>query len=101
MDTSAVDAVIGERVHQLMWRGKVSQVDLAKILGFDQAALSRRLRGRTAWKVTELLLVAEQFGTTLEDLVPSREEIAALPAQMRRVAGENSGAEFRCTSGPR
>jgi transcriptional regulator with XRE-family HTH domain len=100
MDMSAVDAAIGERVHTLMWRGKVPQTELAAELGIDQSALSRRLRGRTAWKATELLYIAERLNVTLEDLVPGREEIAALPAKMRRVAGDKSDAEFRCTSGP-
>lgn len=89
MDVSAVDAAIGDRVHQEMWRSRVTQTELAAVLGFDQGALSRRLRGRTAWKVTELLIVAERLNVPLERLIPTQ----------RMNSGEGKAAEqFRCTA---
>lgn len=65
-----VDYVIGERVHAEMWRTRITQVQLSQALGLDQAAISRRLRGRTAWKVSELLAAARLLGVAVEDLLP-------------------------------
>jgi transcriptional regulator with XRE-family HTH domain len=97
MDMSAIDAAIGERVHTLMWRVKVPQTELAAELGIDQSALSRRLRGRTSWKATELLYIAERLNVTLESLLPSREEIAALIERTPAAVGDKPRAVFECT----
>ena len=51
-DVERDDVVIGEAVHAAMWRAHVTQTQLARVLGIDQAAVSRRLRGRTAWSAT-------------------------------------------------
>ena len=41
-------------------------------LGIDQAAVSRRLRGRTEWKVSELLTVAGLLGIHPLELIPTQ-----------------------------
>ena len=43
------DEMIGELVHQALWRSRRSQTDLARALGVDQGSVSRRLRGKIAW----------------------------------------------------
>lgn len=101
MNVTGVDAAIGDRVHQRMWRAQLSNTEVARALGVDRAALGRRLRGRTSWRVTDLLIVAELLGVTLEQLLPSREEIAALAAEMPQAVGDETGTEFRRTSATR
>ena len=64
------DAVIGERVHAALWRARVTQTSAAEALGLDQAAVSRRLRGKTAWKVTEVLALADLLQVDLAELLP-------------------------------
>ena len=84
---SALDVEIGERVHQALWRQRVQQAELAEALGLDQAAVSRRLRGRTAWRVSDLLTAARVLGIPVEQLLPSD------PATAAKTEG---GAVTRC-----
>ena len=70
VNASYSDAVIGERVHAAMWRARMTQTAVAKSLGVDQAAVNRRLRGSTPWKVTELLLLADLLDVSLAELLP-------------------------------
>lgn len=69
-DVEQDDVLIGEAVHAAMWRAKVSQTRLAAALGLDQAAVSRRLRGRTAWKASEVRVTAALLGVRVVDLLP-------------------------------
>ena len=62
------DAVVGERVHQLMWRNHESQTSFAPRLGIGQAALSMKLRGRRGWSTDEVLTVARHFGVSVDYL---------------------------------
>jgi transcriptional regulator with XRE-family HTH domain len=58
---TALDAIIGENVHQLMWRARVSQTQLALSLGMTQGALSRKVRGDRPWYADEIAGVAGYF----------------------------------------
>lgn len=80
MDMNSIDTAIGERVHRLMWIQQVNQTHLATALNLDPAAISRRLRGRTAWKVSELLAAAKLLQVDVTDLMPAAEVIAAATA---------------------
>lgn len=57
-----MDALIGERVHQLMWRNHVTQTAVGSILGVGQSAVSAKLRGRRGWSAEDLVLVSRHFG---------------------------------------
>lgn len=81
-----LNAQVGERVHQVMWRRRVTQTEMAAALGIDQAAVNRRLRGKTAWKLTEIVEVARLLDVRVGELIPD--------APFTRDA---AGAEFRCT----
>ncbi len=59
------DAAIGERIHQLMWRSRVSQVELARQIGITQPGLSKKLRGERPWYVGELIEAAKLLGTSV------------------------------------
>lgn len=76
-DVERDDVVIGEAVHAAMWRAHVTQTQLARALGIDQAAVSRRLRGRTAWKVSEIRLTAALVGVRVAELLPPEVEVDA------------------------
>jgi transcriptional regulator with XRE-family HTH domain len=51
-----------------MGRRNVSQVQLATGLGFTQAAVSRRLTGKTSFNVDELVAVAALLGVPVSQL---------------------------------
>lgn len=94
-----VDEEIGARVHAAMWRAKVTQTAMARALGVDQAAVSRRLRGRTPWRVTDVLAAAAVCGVPYTDLVPddgTAENTAAPAANTARASG-NFRSEIPCS----
>lgn len=66
-DTS-LDVVVGERVHTLMWRTKVSQTALAPKLGLTQGGLSKKLRGERGWSADEIMRVSQIFNASLDYL---------------------------------
>lgn len=67
-DEVPLDTALGERVHQLMWRAKISQTALAPKLGLTQAGLSKKLRGDRGWSLDEVLAVSDLFGVSLNYL---------------------------------
>lgn len=89
-----IDAEIGTKIHTAMWRAKKSQTQVARAIGLDQPAISKRLRGFTAWKATELLVIADFLGVPLSDIQLSLEEFRALTlaeAQAEMVSAKASG----------
>lgn len=65
----SLDMAVGERVHQLMWRAKISQTTFAPKLGLSQAGLSKKLRGERSWSLDEVVAVARIFEISLSDLL--------------------------------
>ena len=63
------EQLINERVHQLMFRAKISQSGLAKHLGMSQAAVSRKIRGDRSWSFSELVEVSRVLGVRFDDIV--------------------------------
>src|SRR5438046_1645738 len=57
-----------------MARYGVFQLDLQRVLGLSQTAVSKRLRGLTPWDINELAAVAEFFHMPLGDLIASADE---------------------------
>lgn len=66
-----VNVLVGELVHQHMWRGKVSQTRMAQILGIGQPAVARKLRGERPFSIDELLAVAEFLDLPITELLPN------------------------------
>lgn len=64
----SVDEQIGERVHMLMFRQRVRQGEIGRLLGIDQSAVSKKLRGSRPWSAHDLQLIAERFGVTVGSL---------------------------------
>lgn len=67
-DAQNVNVVMGERVHQLMWRAGITQTALAPILGLGQTGLSHKLRGKRAFAHDEILYISDIFGVSLDYL---------------------------------
>ena len=61
--------MIGERVHQLMFRQRITQTALAPQMGLSQAGLSRKLRGEVAWYARDIATAAHVLGVTPNDLM--------------------------------
>lgn len=56
-----VDLVAAEvRAH--MARRRITQVQLAEILGIKQVSVSERLRGKTPFRLEEIQIIADAFG---------------------------------------
>lgn len=68
-----VTAMIGERVHTLMWRAGRTQKQLAAILNVTQGSVSNRLRGKTEWSAIDIAVTAAWLGVTPESLMPTVE----------------------------
>lgn len=66
-----LDAEIGEVIRLELWRKRVPSTRLAEALDLDNAAISRRLRGLTAWKVSDVLAAALLLGVGVVDLLPA------------------------------
>lgn len=62
------DEAVGARVRDALRVAGHSQTDLATYLGITQAAVSRKLSGRTAWRGEELNAVSHWLGVPLDAL---------------------------------
>ena len=69
----SLDARIGERVHQLIWRARTTQKELSKVLGMTPATISRKIRGERAFSTEELVSVAKIFGVSIAVLFGEKE----------------------------
>lgn len=74
------DQQIGERVHQLMWRLRLKQTEVAPLMGLTQSGLSRKMRGVRSWSLDELLQISEILKVPATELLPP-EMAAKLLAQ--------------------
>lgn len=63
-----------DNIRAEMARRRLSQTELAGVLGISQTAVSRRLSGDTRFSVDELLKVAGWLGVPAASLLP---EVAA------------------------
>lgn len=59
---------IADNVRAELARQSISQVELARRLGWSQPFMSRRLRGRTPFDAAELSQVAEELGVPITAL---------------------------------
>jgi transcriptional regulator with XRE-family HTH domain len=63
------NAELGARVREALRASGRTQTELATALGITQAAVTRRLTGHIAWKVTDLPPTAELLGLTVPELL--------------------------------
>ena len=67
-----VNVLVGELVHQHMWRGKITQTQIAHAIGVGQPAIARKLRGERPFTIDELLTVAAYLDLPITELLPNR-----------------------------
>ena len=89
-----LDAQIGELVHQALWRARATQTDLAQALNVDQGSVSRRLRGRIAWRVSDLMAAGRLCGVDWMTLVPGAGGLPRLDSN-QQPAGYGQVVPFR------
>ena len=63
---------VAEEVRALMGRHHVTQMQLAEVLGVAQPAISKRLRGLTAFDANEIGVLAEFFNVSPAELLGER-----------------------------
>jgi predicted XRE-type DNA-binding protein len=68
---AGINAVVGELVHQHMWRQKITQTALAQVLGVSQPAIAKKVRGERPFSIDELLTVAAHLNLPITDLLPN------------------------------
>lgn len=74
-----VSIELGAHIHQAMWSRRISQKQLADVLGIAQTGISTRLRGKVPFSVPELVVVAQALGLSPAELL-ARATGEALPS---------------------
>lgn len=62
------DELIGERVHAVIWRRKMTQTEVAGWIDLTQSALSNKLRGKRPFLARELRVLARRLGVSTDFL---------------------------------
>ena len=88
MTTINADYLVGEHIHLLMRRNKITQVELSKELNIAQPSLGRKLFGLRSWTIDELLATAKYFNVPLSDLMPGDDYSPVLSGRGRHVRPE-------------
>jgi hypothetical protein len=68
-DARPLTKTVSGEVRALMGRHSVNQATLASWLGLHQTAMSKRLRGETEWKVSEIDGIARAFAVHPSELL--------------------------------
>ena len=63
---------MARRVRGLLAEHRVTGFELARRTGWSQAYVSRRIRGKVAWRADDLPVIAEALGIDAADLLPER-----------------------------
>ena len=79
----SVDAIVGEKVHQIIWRRRIPVAELARTLGVAGPTMSRKLRGSIAWSAQDVVLVAGVLHVDPADLLPSLDRRARQDSNLR------------------
>lgn len=61
--------IIGSNVRAELARAGKTQTGAAHLLGLPQSAISRRISGRTAWEIDELLILAGWLDVPVTDFL--------------------------------
>lgn len=72
MTTSQVDATaiaVGERIHALLWRHKITLGQLGDAIGVSQSTASKKVRGVVPMTVSELVRTAQLLGVDAASLL--------------------------------
>ena len=80
------DQIIGERVHILMRRDKISQEQLGQALGIAQASTSKKLLGNRSWTADEIIATARFLGVPVSEILPDDNYAPVLEGRGRGAA---------------
>ena len=69
--TQTITELVAANVRMELARRRLGQVQVARVLGLSQAAVSRRLNGSVPLDVNELSLIADMLGMAASDLLPA------------------------------
>lgn len=72
------DVTIGKKIRELREKKDISQEELGKVLNHTHAAISDIERGRTKISVSDLSIIANYFGVSINDVL--REEPTNSPS---------------------
>lgn len=78
---------IGKAIKGWMGRFGITQKELAQMLGITQGSTSEKLRGRIAFTINDLIVIAGRMNLTLSELIG--EDI--LNAKIPSIASNNEG----------
>jgi transcriptional regulator with XRE-family HTH domain len=65
-----VNVELGIAVQSLMFRRRMSQTDLAAVLGVNKASVSRKLRGAIAFSILDLMRIGRALEVDPAELLP-------------------------------
>ena len=65
-----MNAYVGERVHQELWRQRIPQAQVCEAMGIARGTLHRKMRGDVTWSVADLVAVAQVINIPVSDLLP-------------------------------
>lgn len=80
MQTLTVNQLVAREVKSAIGHADLRQKDLAQILGITTASISDKLKGKNAFSLEDLLVVAGALGLTLDELLGSSVTTAKVPA---------------------
>ena len=88
-----MDAEIGRRVFHLMWDRKITQTEMGRVLGIQQASLSAKLRGRRPWYSSEIRAAADYLNTSVAYLFGEAEGPHPITGEGQSLPGLDSNQE--------
>ena len=71
---SKLQETIAEEIRVLMARRRITQGDLAELLGVSRPTLSSRMNGRVPWTVDELEALANYFDMPITALIAPQDK---------------------------
>jgi transcriptional regulator with XRE-family HTH domain len=80
----------------LMWDRQITQASLAPMLGIEQSALSKKLRGSRSWSIQDVASAARALNTTVAYLVGEVDDPMCTPSDLNREPTD-SGSECLAT----
>lgn len=66
------NVAVGASVRAELARRKLTQGDVARWLGISQASVSDRLKGKTPFRIDELMTIAEEIGIPLAAMLTEK-----------------------------
>lgn len=66
---TSLNSLVTDNIRAEMARRRVTQKDLANLLGLSQSRVSARISGKSPWQLDDLIPVAEALGVSIDVLI--------------------------------